>query len=82
MSEIREEHPGRPLQRPRRFAVYRHTRITRLTHWINPLCVLVLLMSGLQIFNAHPALYWGQSGADGDRPLFEIGRMIRGKARS
>jgi thiosulfate reductase cytochrome b subunit len=73
MSEIREAHPGRPLQRPRRFAVYRHTRITRLTHWINLLCVLVLLMSGLQIFNAHPALYWGQSGADGDRPLFEIG---------
>jgi hypothetical protein len=29
-------------------------------------------MSGLEIFNAHPALYWGQSGADVDRPLFEI----------
>jgi thiosulfate reductase cytochrome b subunit len=37
------------------------------------LCVAVLLMSGLQIFNAHPALYWGQSGADADRPAFEIG---------
>jgi Ni/Fe-hydrogenase b-type cytochrome subunit len=61
------------LQGPRRITVYRHARTTRLTHWINLLCVVVLLMSGLQIFNAHPALYWGQSGATGDRPLFEIG---------
>jgi thiosulfate reductase cytochrome b subunit len=28
-------------------------------HWINLLCMLVLVGSGLQIFNAHPALYWG-----------------------
>jgi thiosulfate reductase cytochrome b subunit len=32
-----------------------------------------LLGSGLQIFLAHPALYWGQYGADADRPAFEIG---------
>jgi hypothetical protein len=30
-------------------------------------------MSGLQIFMAHPALYWGQFGADADWPAFEIG---------
>ena len=57
----------------RKRLVYRHTRITRLTHWVNLLCLTVLLMSGLQIFMAHPALYWGQSGADADRPAFEIG---------
>jgi len=73
MSEIRVADPGLPLRRPRRLLVDRHTRVTRLTHWINLLCVTMLLMSGLQIFNAHPALYWGQSGADADRPLFEIG---------
>jgi thiosulfate reductase cytochrome b subunit len=73
MSEIRAADPGLPLRRPRRLLVDRHTRVTRLTHWINLLCVTMLLMSGLQIFNAHPALYWGQSGADADRPLFEIG---------
>lgn len=39
--------------------VYRHAGVTRLTHWINVLAVSLLLMSGLQIFNAHPALYWG-----------------------
>ncbi len=73
MSEIRAADSSRPLRRPRRLLVERHTRINRLTHWLNLLCVAVLLMSGLQIFNAHPALYWGQSGADADRPLFEIG---------
>jgi thiosulfate reductase cytochrome b subunit len=33
--------------------------IVRVTHWVNVVCLLVLLMSGLQIFNAHPALYLG-----------------------
>jgi thiosulfate reductase cytochrome b subunit len=73
MSEIRVADRGLPLRRPRRLAVYRHTRITRLTHWINLLCVTVLLMSGLQIFNAHPALYWGMIGVDPSQALFEIG---------
>ena len=39
--------------------VRRHGLTTRLTHWINAAALLVLLLSGLQIFNAHPALYWG-----------------------
>jgi len=64
MSEIRAADSSTLVRRPRRLLVFRHTRVTRLTHWINLLCVAVLLMSGLQIFNAHPALYWGQSGAD------------------
>ena len=39
--------------------IRRHSGVTRLTHWLNVLAVSLLLMSGLQIFNAHPALYWG-----------------------
>ena len=39
---------------------YRHRLPVRVMHWTNALCVVVLFMSGLQIFNAHPALYWGQ----------------------
>jgi thiosulfate reductase cytochrome b subunit len=39
--------------------VRRHSGVTRITHWLNVLAVSLLLMSGLQIFNAHPALYWG-----------------------
>ena len=57
--------------------VYRHALLTRLTHWTNALAIAVLLMSGLQIFNAHPALYWGQYGADADatRRWLEIGAV-------
>jgi thiosulfate reductase cytochrome b subunit len=39
---------------------YRHRLPVRITHWINVACLFILLMSGLQIFNAHPALYWGE----------------------
>jgi thiosulfate reductase cytochrome b subunit len=44
----------------RQVLIYRHALITRVTHWINLAALTLLLMSGLQIFNAHPALYWGQ----------------------
>jgi thiosulfate reductase cytochrome b subunit len=44
-----------------RLAFYRHSLPVRLTHWINALCLLVLVTSGLQILNAHPALYWGET---------------------
>lgn len=43
----------------RRHWIYRHPVAVRVTHWINVVCLAILLMSGLQIFNAHPALYWG-----------------------
>lgn len=39
--------------------IRRHAGVTRITHWLNVLFVSLLLLSGLQIFNAHPALYWG-----------------------
>jgi thiosulfate reductase cytochrome b subunit len=51
---------------------YRHTPTIRLTHWVNVLCIAILLMSGLQIFNAHPRLYWGNTGNEGDPAIFEI----------
>ena len=51
---------------PMTTVIRRHSLATRVTHWINVLCLSLLLMSGLQIFNAHPALYWGQYGADAD----------------
>ena len=40
--------------------VLRHSALVRACHWINALCFLILLMSGLQIFNAHPALTGAQ----------------------
>lgn len=49
----------------------RHAGLVRVTHWINAVCFALLLMSGLQIFNAHPALYVGQS-SDFDHPTVSI----------
>ncbi len=51
--------------------VYRHNRVTRLTHWLNGLTLLILFMSGLQIFNAYPHLHWGNT-ADPERAFFSI----------
>jgi thiosulfate reductase cytochrome b subunit len=46
---------------PVKVLVPRHSLLVRLTHWVNALSLFFLLLSGLQIFNAHPALYWGQA---------------------
>lgn len=40
----------------------RHALSTRIWHWINVLSLAILLMSGLNISNAHPRLYWGDWG--------------------
>jgi thiosulfate reductase cytochrome b subunit len=52
------EPPSRrtPAQR-----IYRHRLPVRVMHWINVVAITLALMSGLQIFNAHPALYWGHA---------------------
>jgi thiosulfate reductase cytochrome b subunit len=47
--------------RGRKEWILRHTLAVRVTHWINALAWVTLFMSGLQIFNAHPALYWGNA---------------------
>ncbi|MGH7004693.1 MAG: cytochrome b/b6 domain-containing protein, partial [Alphaproteobacteria bacterium] len=59
--------------------ISRHSIITRLTHWLNVVCLSFLLLSGLQIFNAHPELYWGHFGADGDPAVLTIGSDGRGE---
>lgn len=51
--------PKHPEAKPDRHLIYRHPLPVRLAHWAMVLCVALLLMSGLQIFNARPDLYWG-----------------------
>ena len=53
--------------------VLRHRLPTRIWHWVNALTVIVMLMSGLMIFNAHPRLYWGEYGANFDKAWLQIG---------
>src|SRR4029450_9347341 len=55
----------------KREVIYRHSGTVRITHWINVLVLLVLLMSGMQIFNAHPALYLGAQ-SNFDAPIFAL----------
>jgi thiosulfate reductase cytochrome b subunit len=57
--------------------VYRHSGAVRVTHWVNALCLLMLLMSGLQIFNAHPELYLGAKSTFDD-PVMAMRPMRHG----
>lgn len=59
---------------------YRHALAVRIMHWINVVALTILFMSGLQIFNAHPALYWGKSSYTGNPPLLQIGVADKGDA--
>jgi thiosulfate reductase cytochrome b subunit len=60
-----------PLSAPREI-VYRHSLVVRLTHWLNLLFLTLLLMSGLQLFNVHPQLYWGHYGYPGVPTVLSI----------
>ncbi len=61
-----------PGGRVGREVIYRHGLAVRITHWVNVLVISLLLMSGLQIFNAYPRLHWGQFGADADHAWLEV----------
>lgn len=61
--------------------VLRHRWPLRLMHWINLLCMLALLGSGLSIFNAHPALYWGEASDFGDPAFAARSEAVDGAMR-
>ncbi len=50
---------------------YRHRLPVRIMHWTNAISFIMMLMTGLAIFNAHPHLYWGQA-SHFDTPLLSI----------
>lgn len=52
-----------------RKVVYRHPLPIRIMHWINVIALTLMLFSGLQIFNAHPSLYWGNRSDEGTEIL-------------
>ena len=71
-----DDHAGevdREPARPRGQLVYRQSIFTRLTHWVWVIALFFLLLSGLQIFNAHPVLYIGEeSGFEYDNAVLRI----------
>jgi thiosulfate reductase cytochrome b subunit len=59
--------------------IRRHSVWTRVTHWIWAGSLFFLLLTGLQIFNAHPTLYLGQeSGFAYDNAVLDIGARQAG----
>jgi thiosulfate reductase cytochrome b subunit len=50
----------------------RHTAIVRITHWLNALSFIGLLVSGIGIILAHPRFYWGETGGVGTPSLFDL----------
>jgi thiosulfate reductase cytochrome b subunit len=57
---------ARPVAKPTKTRgplIYRQSIFTRLTHWVWVFCLFFLLFSGLNIFNAHPTLYFGQQSS-------------------
>ena len=55
--------------------IYRHPLPVRVTHWVTALALIVLAMSGMQIFNAHPALY-ASDASDFGHPVMSIGATL------
>ena len=66
------EPPVKVARQPPKQIIFRHRLIVRITHWINLVCITLLILTGAQIFNAHPMLYWGAYGADADKPFVSL----------
>ncbi len=65
--------------RARSYPYYRHSLPVRIMHWANLLFFAILLMSGLNILSAHPALYWGISSYRGVPPVLDIRGEVNDK---
>jgi thiosulfate reductase cytochrome b subunit len=52
--------------------IFRHRLSTRIWHWVNAVTLIVMMMTGLTISNAHPRLYWGHYGAWSDPAWLEL----------
>src|SRR6185436_17078166 len=60
------------LQDVERLNTLKHSLATRITHWINTVAFVALLISGVAILLAHPRLYWGETGAFGSPALIDL----------
>ncbi len=75
--------PAAPNREPgsHGYSYHRHALVVRITHWVNVLALGLLLMSGLQIFNAHPSLSWGKSSYTQRAPIFETSAVMAADGR-
>lgn len=81
-ASVTPETPAPPQATPVRERIYRHSRVVRITHWINAVCLFFLVASGAQIFNAFPVLHWGQKGFDYDNVFISMrAEAVNGQVR-
>ena len=64
--------PALTVTSPASASPQRHSAIVRITHWVNAISFLALLVSGIAILLAHPRLYWGEAGAVGGPSLIDL----------
>ena len=57
---------------PAQTDVRRHSAVVRVTHWLTTVCVLALLLSGIEILISHPRFYWGETGSVTTPSLFDL----------
>jgi thiosulfate reductase cytochrome b subunit len=50
----------------------RHSALVRITHWLTTVCILALLLSGIEILISHPRFYWGETGSVMTPSLFDL----------
>lgn len=50
----------------------RHALLVRVTHWLTAISSFALLLSGGEIVLSHPRFYWGETGNDFTRALFQL----------
>src|SRR5579859_7377253 len=64
--------PGIAVPTPAVALPARHSTLVRITHWINAISFVGLLVSGIGILLAHPRFYWGETGGVGTPSLFDL----------
>src|SRR5580765_2988085 len=50
----------------------RFSLLVRVTHWLNTISCVALVVSGVGILLAHPRFYWGETGGVGTPSLFDL----------
>lgn len=52
--------------------IRRHSLNVRICHWINAVCIVMLVVSGMAILLDYPELYWGKVGYKGHEPALKL----------
>ena len=60
------------IQEARRTDAPRFSLLVRVTHWLNTISFVALVISGFGILLAHPRFYWGETGGLGTPSILDL----------